>query len=306
MMHPRLAIGAGILSAKSVDAIIAGIFAGADTGLIFDPQNALARYQENNALTLASAAGNVIGLLQDVKHGLSLGPELLSGSWANSGTIPFDVFALDGAGFSATKNVAGSGQQAYQGSFPVQSGKAYYISAAVPANTFATNQVHLALAVTTTQRSTTTIGLLYSGGYTSRPFSGILFSNFTGNVSLRLGTLSSATGSITVGASSVKQLLGSHAAQSSLSLKPKYQTGPQRIEADLVDDALVVTFPAALGTNCTVVYGVPGVGATVLTGQNIGTTYSITWTFTWMLISNRPLTAAELAACIKRANQRSF
>jgi hypothetical protein len=74
---------------------------------------------------------------------------------------------------------------------------------------------------------------------------------------------------------------------------------------DNFDDAMVTTFPAALGNNCTVVRSVPGVGAAITTGQTIGTTYTNTLTHSGLLIFDRPLTAGETAAVTRWGNLRA-
>lgn len=72
---------------------------------------------------------------------------------------------------------------------------------------------------------------------------------------------------------------------------------------DLVDDSLVATFGAALGTNCTVARSVPGAGAVILTGQTIGTSYTDTASNHCLAIFDGPLNTAQTALVTAWANQ---
>lgn len=68
---------------------------------------------------------------------------------------------------------------------------------------------------------------------------------------------------------------------------------PQTIDFDTVDDALVCTLPVDMGTNCTVARAVRGTGASILTGQTIGTTYSDNTDHCGLVIVNGALTETE-------------
>ncbi len=73
---------------------------------------------------------------------------------------------------------------------------------------------------------------------------------------------------------------------------------------DGVDDVLNVTFPSSLGSDCTVVTANRGTTPTILTGQTIGTSYTITATNAGRLVFPRALTAAETAIVTKWATQK--
>lgn len=102
---------------------------------------------------------------------------------------------------------------------------------------------------------------------------------------------------------SVREVLGYHAGQYTASRRPMYRTAPARIDYDTVDDALVTTWPASLGSNCTVVRAIPGVGAQILTDQTIGTTYTDSTDNCGLIIVNRALTAAERAGVTQWAKK---
>lgn len=95
---------------------------------------------------------------------------------------------------------------------------------------------------------------------------------------------------------SVRELPGNHASQATTTARPAYRTIPvPHVDYDGIDDVLVTTFPSSLGSNCTIVRAIPGVGAVILTGQTIGTTYSDNVDNCELFIINRPLTALEIA-----------
>lgn len=74
-----------------------------------------------------------------------------------------------------------------------------------------------------------------------------------------------------------------------------YAGWPLIHQFDGVDDVLNVTFPSSLGSDCTVVTANRGTTPTILTGQTIGTSYTINTTNAGRLVFPRALTAAETA-----------
>jgi lysophospholipase L1-like esterase len=71
------------------------------------------------------------------------------------------------------------------------------------------------------------------------------------------------------------------------------------------DQSLQVDFPHALGSACTVVKAVPGVGAHILTGQTITDTYSIEGNVAGVLIIDRALTNSERTGVIAWAEDQA-
>ncbi len=80
---------------------------------------------------------------------------------------------------------------------------------------------------------------------------------------------------------------------------------PTYLKFDGVDDAQDVTFPLALGNSCTVARAVPDMGASILTAQTIGTTYSSTATHAGLIIIDRALTAPETATVTAYLNAKA-
>lgn len=290
-------------SGRSIDAVIAGIFSSA-TGLLLDAQIASVRYQDNTGTTPASAAGNVVGLMLDQSKALATGSEIVANglfgstaSWAMAGGSLIESGKLNFVTLSMQRPYNSGGTLA-------DCTKAHWFEIDFEKETsnFGVSPALYSLAGVLLSASPAPPRIDSSGHYKIFVPANATSSNYF----VGFNRSAAYTGTCSVDNTTLKEVAGNHSTQATLSLKPKYQTGPQRIEFDLSDDALVVNFPVALGANCTVVYGAPGVGSTVLTGQTIGTTYSITQSFTWILISNRPLSAAESSACVARANQRSF
>ena len=80
---------------------------------------------------------------------------------------------------------------------------------------------------------------------------------------------------------------------------------PRYLKFDNIDDAHNTTFAASLGTNCTIARAVPGVGASILTGQTVGTTFTNTTTHAGLLVIDRPLTAGETAQLTAFFNEKA-
>jgi len=104
---------------------------------------------------------------------------------------------------------------------------------------------------------------------------------------------------------SVAEVPGNHQIQATAGLLPIYQTTPKRLVFDGIDDALSTTFPASLGSNCTVGRAIPGTGAVISSGVTIGTTFSDSVTSCALLIADRSLSASELALWTSYLNQQS-
>jgi hypothetical protein len=96
---------------------------------------------------------------------------------------------------------------------------------------------------------------------------------------------------------SVKKVLGNHGWQGvNTGFQPLYKVSGAVKYIDFVDanDVLQIGFPdGAPGTNCTVAYASPGVGAVILTGQTVGTDYAFNHDFAALVIIDRPLTSRE-------------
>jgi len=123
---------------------------------------------------------------------------------------------------------------------------------------------------------------------------------------LRVGPSGFASATCTIDNVSVRELPGNHAVQATAAKRAlAVNTPPWRIDYDGVDDDHVVTFPASLGSDCTIARSVPGTGALILTGQTIGTTYTMSADFNALIILNRALTASETTAVTAYLNLKA-
>jgi hypothetical protein len=105
---------------------------------------------------------------------------------------------------------------------------------------------------------------------------------------------------------SVRDVPGNYQLQASAGLRPLYQASPRRAVFDGVDDVLNTTFPAALGANCTVGRAIPGTGAVITSGVNVGTSFADNVTASALLIADRALTAGETALWTAYLNQQDL
>lgn len=104
-----------------------------------------------------------------------------------------------------------------------------------------------------------------------------------------------------------RRMNGDHGLQETALSRPLLKTDGSIywIDFDGVDDSLVTTFPIAPGAACTVARGIPGVGAQILTAQNITTTFTDNVDSTALIIVNRALTPEETAEVTAYLNNLS-
>ncbi len=176
-------------------------------------------FQDAGGTIPVTAVEQPVGLILDKRRGLILGTELTSGSWSNSTTIPFDSFNAINNGFTATKSVSGSQQQAAIGSFSITAGSFYYFELQISANTFANTQLSVNLATGTTLRSTANV-VIPTGTSIVRGY--LVASSSQAAASLRISSLSTNIGSITVTRVSVRELPGAHGSQTNGPSRPVF------------------------------------------------------------------------------------
>jgi len=114
-------------------------------------------------------------------------------------------------------------------------------------------------------------------------------------MNITVGVNNEGTGIFEADNISVKELPGNHGKQSTAAARPLLIGPPSEIDYDAVDDAVVVTFASSLGSTCTVARAVQGVGASILTNQTIGTTYTDNTDHCGLIIIDRALTTQETA-----------
>lgn len=271
----------------SFNAIVASIFANGEVGVAYDPNDLSTLFQDSAGTTPVTAAGQPVGLQLDKSRGMVRGPELYAGG--SAGWTAGAEWNISGD----TASVAGTGS--FTNLDKVVSGTS--------ANRFYT----LTLEV-----------ISVSGGALRVALGGSAFASITSPGTYRL-QLNAATSSglirmqagagvaaaVRISNPSVRELPGNHRFQATAASRPILRDSPRRIDYDQVDDSLTGTFPSSLGSNCTVARSIPGVGAQILTGQTIGTSFTDNVDNCGLIIVNRALTAAETDNLTRYLNQRA-
>ena len=285
--------GLGAVSRRTLAQRIRQLFAAGEQGVVYDPSDLSTLFQGAAGTTPVTAVDQPVGLVLDESKGLVLGATLVTNGGFDSGASWVNgTWAISGG--SATTSEGGNLAIIYQSGI-VTIGKWYCVSfdlvslvggSGVAVYTGTTRTIAASSFIaTTTGRKT---------GYIFASDSAICFR-------AGLGTTTATIDNI-----SVKELPGNHGKQATSTARPLYKAGPSRIDYDAVDDALVTTFAASLGANCTVARAVPGVGASILTGQTIGTSYTDTTDHAGLIIVNRALTASETASVTAYLNAKAF
>lgn len=263
---------------------------GTDTGTVLNPSNLPSMFQESGGST-AGATGSAVGLMLDEQYALARNGELAP------------AFVVGGTGWTVSNNDAthvitfGAGSMRFQAdtaatvltlSKPgiLTVGKMYEVSVVVSAAVRGEAKVVIAAEE-----------LVFSsvGAFTKR-----LVANTTDFVLYR----NSADVDLTLSSISVREIPGNHALQGTAGSRPALAVGG-KIDYDGVDDSLVVTFPADMGTACTVGRSVPQGEATILTGQTITTTYTDNTDHCGLVIINRALSATETNQLRRWLNRRA-
>lgn len=294
-----LGIGLPFASAISLAAQIAALFAAGEQGVLYDPADFSTMFQDAAGTTPVTTVGQPVGLALDKSKGLVLGPELVTNGDFSSGATGWT--AGDAAttlsvanGVLRITNGDATGAYATQSTTVPVVGKTYKVTIQVvtkPASNAARfifggydSGNTLNVGTTTTHvTATTTGGLIISNGNTGVNGEYAEYDNI-----------------------SVRELPGNHGKQATSTARPLRQASPTRIDYDGVDDTLVSTFATSLGAACTVCRAVPGVGASILTAQTIGTSYTDSTDHSGLIIVNRALTAAETASVTAYLNAKAF
>jgi hypothetical protein len=259
--------------AMSLSRLIAAMFRNGELGTAQFPQTLASLYQGGDGVTPVAAATNTVGLSLDTRYSLARGPELWVdasvGLTGEATRISPNVYRiLSSAGVLSSAGIVSG----------LTAGKSYEYSYTVDSVAVAGGGITSDAVASTAPVITTTGAKRY-----------IIEAS---GVSMSIKRAASAT-DIQVSGVSVREVLGSHGRQVTVANRPLYQTGPARLVADGVNDVLVTKFPSSLGAACTIARSVPGVGASILTAQTVGTSYSDTESHAGLVIVNRALTTAE-------------
>lgn len=304
----------GVLLGASISAQIAALFASGEQGALYELIDGSTLTQDNVGLLPVTATGQSVGLSLDKRFGLVRGPELVvnsdnevalySGPLGSASGINAAVVraAAPGGGFAASVSPTG-GNVPHHALLLLQANKAYEITARVyvPTGSIATarlfdaNDGSWAGSASTAKDQWVTLSGIRPAGKASNWFVGV-GDNVSANIDGQAFYIDNL---------SVRELPGNHRVQPTLAARPLYQAAPSRLVYDAADDVLTTIFTASLGNACTVVRSIPGIGASILTGQTIGTSYADTVTNSGLLIISRALTTNETGLATRWANQRA-
>jgi hypothetical protein len=292
-----LSSNGGLLSTygdESGEFDINSLFANSELGALYDHSDLTTLYQESAGITSVSAASDPVGLRLDKSQGMALGAEKVI-----NGGFDTDTSWIKGTGWTIADGVAQSDGVTASALLAQDigsvAGKSYALSMDID-GTFPNGSfinIRLGLSGTLLQKNSagTVTAILTAAG--SNPF--------------RLYITTSATikPTVTLDNVSVKELAGHQAYQNTAPARPAYKTVPSRIDFDGIDDVLATTFPD-LGTDVTIARSIPGVGASILTGQTISAgAWSDNVDSCALVIVNRALTTQETAGLTSWLNEKA-
>lgn len=252
-------------------------------------------YQDVAGTTPVTAAGQPVGLMLDKRLALARGPELLVNGDFSAGASNWAVTGTDATHITTFSN----GLLRYQSDTTSPVVLRLYQSGVFTATKW--------------YESTVVVPTWGGGSIKSDTLGGIYLASGPGvTKTIAVATTSAfdvlraaSNTDITIDSISTKEIYGYHASQATTTARPTYQQSPARRVFDGVDDVHTTSFPGGLGANCTIGRAIPGVGAQILTGQNIGTSYSDTVTSAALVIINRSLSAYETRALSRYLNTRA-
>ena len=224
------------------------LFSSGQRGVWYDPSDLATMYQESTGVTAVTADGQPVGLMLDKSRGDVLGDELVT-----NGNFATDLSSFTSTGGTYIWEAAG---QVGRSSVGISDELTQSVS------TIIGNSYELAISV---DSFTLAPGLIVDGVIlkyiTNNGVSKLLFKAENTSHSFGLVTLNA---DIQFSSISVKEVLGTHATQPVATKRPTYKDTPDRLEIDLVDDALLFDVPTGgidgymvIGTNDgTASYGV--------------------------------------------------
>lgn len=268
----------------------ATLFASGELGAWYDRGDLSRVFQSTSAATPLTTAGQIAALVLDKSQGVVDGPELVvNGDFDDPVTTGWAVTGGSLSVVAGKLRLTSSASPAWTSySFASVPGRTYRIAGnwAGSAGTW-----RLIVGTGTGSSNLYAPSAIGSGGADAH----VVATATTTFISIR--TLSITVGDyVEIDDITARHIPGNHARQSTAGLIPVYQVSPPRLVFDAVDDVHVISFAASLGSDCTIARSVPGVGASILTGQTIGTSYNVTETDSGIVIVDRALTTAETAS----------
>ena len=288
------------------DQIIKSLFANNEQGFFYDPNDLSTMYQNAAGTVPVTAVGQPVGLMLDKSKGLKLGVE--KSEFANGFSSLFGITAVNGSnmtlelsnGVLEITSLSGINNRAEVPISGLSVGGRYIVSI-VCRRVGSTGSQTLRLFTPFSQTA-------YSQEINSEDFRPYLFvleaTAISGVIRLYAAGPAGGAGKLAVESVSVKELFGSHAYQTTSSMRPLLNASPQRLDFDTADDKLITTLPAQI-TGCTVIRSVPNVGTQILTGQTIPATYNDNTGHCGLIVINRALTPSETSVITSEFNKRA-
>jgi hypothetical protein len=288
----------------SLEAQVAAMFTGSDDGFIRVPSDLSTLFQESTGQTAVTASGQSIGLALDKRLGPTLGSELIT-----NGT--FDTTTTGWTGSVATLSVS-SGKLAVSPNdnfqrFGYQTittvvGHTYKLSFDYDQSTASSAKAFVGTSV----GSATNLSILALTGAGSRSAYFVATATTT-YIQFGVGANNNSGLQVLFDNISVKEVPGNHGLQATSTARPTLNTSSSLnyIDYDAVDDKLTTTFAASLGSACTIGRSIPGSGASISTGQTIGTSLDESTDSHATVVINRALTGDETTTLTAFLNQQA-
>jgi hypothetical protein len=256
----------------------ATLFASGEQGGWYDPSDLSTLFQDNAGASVVTAAGQAVGLFFDKSKNLDLGSDLTSNPATWSGSANWSVNTATRT--ATVTNSTNSGDVLNAGTISGSLGQVYEVLFEVTS---------ISGGGITIANSRAAGVALYSSAGTYKHFFNITLVG-AGAIQIR-PSQPGVIGALRV--ISIRLISGNHASQANTSLRPAYRVAQPRIDYDGVDDVLNINFESSLGSSCTIARSIPGTGASILTGQTIGTSYADNADHCGLIIINRGLTSEE-------------
>ena len=265
-------------------------------------------YQDSIGTIPVTAVEQPVGLMLDKSQGLVLGSELVANGTFDAGTtgwIAANSASLSVVGQKLRVQHDGMNYPLAAYNIPTVAGKTYRIHFSVTRGTspngIGLRAFNLPYAYGGAQLSDS--GYKAASGDYVCVFKAV---SSTSHIYFIVNTETVGTYD-DVGNVSIRELSGNHAFQATAAARPVLkETGTvRRIKFDGVDDKLTTTFPN-LGANVTIARAIPGVGASIQTGQTINAgDWDDSTDHCGLLVIDRSLSGGETAMVTEWLNQQA-
>jgi hypothetical protein len=276
-----------LLLRPSLEQQVRNLFRMGEGGAWYDPSDILLMYQDSAGITPA-AIGSPVGLFLD-KRGLALGAEVLAnGTFSQPATAwsePAGAVISGGKmNFTAVTTFSSQDLAGLAAGY-------YEFTVVVDSVTSGTFDVELGGGI--------------GSDYVISAAGQHTFRRYWPGVDAHI-YINPQTSPVTavIDSVSLRAISCNHAVQAGGTAQPNLAAG-FKIDYDGVNDELVTTWASALGSNCTVGRAVAGTGASILTGQTIGTTYTDNTDHCGLVIIDRALSPQETLGLTRYLNRKA-